>query len=69
MKKFITILLAMLLCFAVASCDEGKEEKSLIKTGRDFCAVENGVFFIDNENMKFLKKLPVHTIQRTTSMV
>ncbi|MBE6871007.1 MAG: hypothetical protein E7491_03560 [Ruminococcaceae bacterium] len=53
MKKVITVLLAVLFCFAVASCDEGKEEKSLIKTGRDFCAVENGVFFIDNENMKF----------------
>ncbi|MBE6871405.1 MAG: hypothetical protein E7491_05570 [Ruminococcaceae bacterium] len=57
MKKVITILLAVLLCFAVASCDEEKANErdlAVSEEGIFGCFVaENGIYHIEGENMYF----------------
>ncbi|MBE6870682.1 MAG: hypothetical protein E7491_01875 [Ruminococcaceae bacterium] len=55
MKKFITILLAVLLCFAVVSCDgEKKDEKDIVRSIGNYCITENGIYHIGSESAEKL---------------
>ncbi|MBE6871404.1 MAG: DUF3502 domain-containing protein [Ruminococcaceae bacterium] len=55
MKRIITVLLVVLLCWAVTACDEEKaNEKDIVSSMVNSCITENGIYHISRESRKKL---------------
>ena len=52
MKKFITVLLAVLFCFVAASCGE-KKKGDVVISGNGYCVTDSGIYHINRDNMCF----------------